>query len=104
MSGDLTHPHSRRMEIDAPKVPSLAVPRDGLKAGDLSDESSRTYHFASGHRYLILNPKTLYTRPGGTTHRVVDDDGTVHLVAFPGPNADTVITWEPRTLDKPVAF
>ena len=75
-----------------------------LNAGDLSDEASRTYLFASGRKYTILEPKTLYTRPGGTTHRVVDAAGVVHCVAFPGPNGDTVLTWSPRSNNKPVAF
>ena len=82
----------------------LSVPRPELTAGDLSDEASRTYVFATGHRYVILAPVTLYTRPGGTTHRVVDKNGTVHCVAFPGPNGDTVLRWEPKKRDKPVAF
>ena len=82
----------------------LSVPRVELNAGDISDEESRTYVFASGHQYLIFAPVTLFTRPGGTTHRVVDANGTVHCVAFPGPNADTVVHWKPRHADQPVKF
>ncbi len=78
--------------------------RPGLNEGDLRGEVKRTYHFASGHEYHIFDPVTLYTRPGGTTHRVLDETGTVHCIAFPGPNADTIVTWQPKQEDKPVSF
>ena len=88
--------------LEAPKNPS--VPRDELVAGDLRDEIFREYLFADGTRHLIVSPVTLYTRPGGTTHRVVDAAGYVHCVAFPGPDGSTTLRWRPRNADKPVAF
>ena len=86
------------------EVKSLAVPRPELSQGDLSDELTRTYHFADGSTYVISEPKILYTRPGGTTHRVLDAKGIVHCVAFPGPSGSTVVSWVPRISSDPVKF
>ncbi len=86
------------------EIKSLAVPRPELTAGDLSDEAWREYTFPDGTCYRIDNPVTLYTRPGGTTHRVVDAGGYVHCVAFPGLHGSTVLRWRPKKADSPVAF
>ena len=84
------------------------APRPGksleLKPRDISDEVSRSYHFASGRVYTIHAPIALYASKIASTHRVVDSTGVVHCVAFPGPAGDTVLTWEPRHSDRPVAF
>ena len=34
--------------------------------------------------HIIHNPKYVYIRPGGSTHRVVDADGVAHCVPAPG--------------------
>jgi hypothetical protein len=74
-----------------------------MKTGDLRDEEWRVYD--NGVRaYRIDNPVTLYTREGGTTHRVVDKTGIVHCVVAPSADNNVVIRWKPRDLDKPVAF
>ncbi len=83
---------------------SMPVTPTDLKTGDLSDEAERTYHFADGSVYRIVEPKVLYTRPGGTTHRVLDAAGIVHCVAFPGPGGSTVVSWKPKTDTAPVKF
>jgi hypothetical protein len=70
--------------------------------GDLSDELAREYDF-NGRVYRIDTPRTLFTRKGGTTHRVLDQQGVVHLVPAPGFNG-CVIRWFPKDLNKPVAF
>jgi hypothetical protein len=79
---------------------------DELKSGDLSDELWREYSLESdfGTRvYRIDNPKTLYWRVGGSTHRVVDAAGVVHLLPGPGYR-NCVIRWMPRDTSKPVTF
>lgn len=75
-----------------------------LKKGDLSDEVWREYKFSDGSKHLIENPVALYTRPGGTTHRVLDGEGVVHCIAFPGPQGSTVLRWEVHEGCDPVAF
>lgn len=79
---------------------------DELKTGDLSDEAWREYDMETdfGRRvYRIENPKTLHFRVGGSTHRIVDQAGVVHLVPGPGYR-NCVIRWMPRDPAKPVAF
>lgn len=70
--------------------------------GDLRDEEWREYDF-SGRSYRILNPQTLWFRPTGTTHRVLDPNGLVHCVPAPGVNG-CVLRWLPRDTNNPVAF
>jgi len=36
--------------------------------------------------------------------RVVDADGYVHCIAFPGPNGSTVVRWKPKNDSAPVQF
>lgn len=54
-----------------------------LTKSDISSEAWREYDFG-GRIYRIEQPMDLYMRPGGTTHRVVDDKGIVHCVPAPG--------------------
>lgn len=76
--------------------------------GDLTDEEYREYQFLNAGgldiTYRIYSPKTLYTRVGGTTHRVLDSDGIVHCVPAVGTTAQVVLRWKPRAGTKPVAF
>lgn len=77
-----------------------------LITGDLSDELWREYDMQSdfGSRtYRIDEPKTLVFRVGGSTHRIVDSKGVVHLLPGPGYR-NTVIRWQPRDASNPVAF
>lgn len=46
-------------------------------------EEWREYDFAS-RVYRIEKPKTIQFRPGGTTHRVTDSEGIIHIVPAPG--------------------
>lgn len=73
-----------------------------LQTGDLTDEAYREYDFG-GRVYRIENPVTLYFRPGGTTHRVLDAAGVVHCVPAPGVNG-TVLRWFVKDGKAPVAF
>jgi hypothetical protein len=74
-----------------------------LNIGDLRDEVYREYDIPGRPEpYRIFDPVTLYTRPGGTTHRVRDRAGTVHCIPFPGNG--TVLRWKPRKGTDPVAF
>jgi hypothetical protein len=63
-----------------------------LKQYDISSEAWREYDF-SGRVYRIENPKTLYIREGGTTHRVVDADGITHCIPAPGVDG-CVLRWK----------
>lgn len=60
---------------------------------------------ATGRRitYRIYNPKFLYLRPGGTTHRVVDADGVAHCVPSIGI-CGCILRWKTKDGFEPVAF
>ncbi len=75
---------------------------DELKASDLTVEEWREYDFG-GRVYRIENPVSLVTRPGGTTHRVVDSVGVVHCLPSPGVNG-CVLRWKSKDEKKPVEF
>lgn len=64
-----------------------------LKEIDLAGvEEWREYDW--GNRvYRIEKPVRVYTREGGTTHRVVDADGVVHCVPAPG-QFGCVLRWK----------
>ena len=68
----------------------------------LTDELWREYDFC-GRVYRIDNPVKLFARPGGTTHRVLDQQGVVHCVPTVGNNG-CVLRWAPRDPNKPVQF
>jgi hypothetical protein len=73
-----------------------------MTPSDLTVELWREYDFG-GRVYRIDQPNTLYTRPGGTTHRVVDSIGIVHCLPAPGQNG-CVLRWQSKDLTKPVQF
>jgi hypothetical protein len=73
-----------------------------LESRDISAELWREYDFG-GRVYRINSPSSLYTRKGGTTHRVVDKDGVVHCVPAPGVNG-CVLRWKNLDPKKPVTF
>lgn len=78
-----------------------------LRRQSLRDEAFREYEFgptANRVTYRIENPRTLITRPGGTTHRVVDAKGTVHCIPAPSPEAGVVLRWKARRGRAAVAF
>ncbi|MHC4296423.1 MAG: hypothetical protein ACYS7Y_03900 [Planctomycetota bacterium] len=78
---------------DKPKVTS----------GDITDELYREYDIPGRPEpYRINAPVKLFTRPGGTTHRVLDREGVIHCISFPGNG--TVLRWKPREGKDPVAF
>ncbi len=77
-------------------------------SNDLSDEEWREYEFPVSDFdkkivYRIHDPKTLFYRVGGSTHRVLDSAGVVHLLPGPGFRG-CVIRWKPRNTTAPVAF
>jgi hypothetical protein len=74
----------------------------GLQSFDISGEEWREYDFA-GRTYRINNPITLFYRPGGTTHRVVDSDNVAHCVPVPGAFG-CVLRWLNKDTNKPVNF
>lgn len=71
-------------------------------AKNLTSEEWREYDF-NGRVYRIDNPTALYTRPGGTTHRVVDSKDVTHCVPAPG-QGDCVLRWKTRDAEVPVNF
>lgn len=77
-----------------------------LSPKDLTVELWREYDFG-GRTYRIDNPWQLFSRPGGTTHRVttVDANGVtiVHCVPAPG-HLGCVLRWQSRDVTKPVSF
>lgn len=75
---------------------------DDLKTSDLTVEEWREYDFG-GRVYRIDSPKSLITRPGGTTHRVVDANGIVHCVPAPGV-CGCVLRWKSKDVKEPVSF
>lgn len=46
-------------------------------------EAWREYDF-DGRVYRIDNPQTVVIKEGGSTHRVIDAEGIVHVVPAPG--------------------
>ncbi len=82
------------------------VTKPAIVQGDLSDEEYREYLWSfngESHSYKIDNPKTLYTRPGGSTHRVLGADGLVYCLPAPGVWG-CVLRWKPRDPANPVKF
>lgn len=73
-----------------------------VEGRNINDEQAREYDF-NGRVYRIEEPSILYTRPGGTTHRVLDKSGVVHLVPAPG-QFGCVVRWYPKNAQVPVAF
>ena len=71
---------------------------DGINEKDLTVEQWREYDFG-GRVYRIDKPQKLFTREGGTTHRVLTSDGVVHCVPAHGI-AGCVLRWQ----SKPVRF
>jgi hypothetical protein len=73
-----------------------------LQEYDISKESWREYDW-SGRVYRIDAPVQLFLRPGGSTHRVVDDKGVVHCVPSVGVMG-CVLRWVNKDVDNPVNF
>jgi len=69
---------------------------------NITTEKFREYDFG-GRIYRIDNPVDLYTREGGTTHRVVDSNGIVHCIPAPGV-AGCVLRWQNKNKKVPVNF
>jgi len=66
----------------------------GLIEVDVSHELWREYDF-HGRIYRIQNPVKVLFRVGGSTHRVVDGNGTVYCVPGPGYRG-CIIRWVMR--------
>lgn len=62
------------------------------------DEAEKWREYDWGTRvYRINDPICIYYHEGGTTHRVVDLNGVVHLVPAPG-HMDCVVRFEGRVI------
>lgn len=84
--------------IAEPNVKPLSV----ISENSLSDEAWREYDWLQ-RVYRINNPVTLFSRHGGTTHRVLDAEGVVHCVPAPGEQG-CVLRWKTKDPNKPVQF
>lgn len=73
-----------------------------MEQKDITVETYREYDFA-GRVYRIDNPVSLWLRPGGTTHRVVDASNVVHCCPAPGVNG-CVLRWLNKDISVPVNF
>lgn len=75
---------------------------DVIKPSSLASEKMRQYHF--GDKIVsIHDPKDLYCRPGGTTHRVVAGNGLVYIVPAPGRDGCYIVV-TPKDPANPVQF
>lgn len=87
-----------------PMIPPPAVCEKKAAIGnDISSEVWREYSYPDGTpngtlKYKIHNPVRMFMRAGGTTHRVLDGDGIVHVVPAPGHNG-CVLRYRPRDVD-----
>jgi hypothetical protein len=74
---------------------------------DITHEVWREYEWTDeiGRRavYRIVVPVSLYYRPGGTTHRIVDATGVAHCVPAPG-QMGCVLRWFNGEGKNPVNF
>lgn len=87
--------------------PKVVAGKELVGPLDLSDEIYREYEvLGTGLVYRISDPKRLYYRIGGSTHRVVDSNGVVHCVAYPASLNGTpvVLRWCPVDQKHEVAF
>ena len=77
-------------------IPGLVGPKD------LTVEYYREYDFldpnGNARVYRITDPVAFYYREGGSTHRVVDQEGVVHCVPAPGVNG-CVLRWKNRDVE-----
>lgn len=97
--------------VAAPKPTLKLEPIKGLVGPNyLSTEYYREYDFVDvdgrSRTYRISDPVAVYYRLGGTTHRVIDEDGVVHCVPAPGQNG-CVLRWKNRNVETgaaPVSF
>ena len=87
--------------IPAAAPQDVEVPEDIIKK-DLTTELWREYDFG-GRNYPISNPQWLFMRKGGTTHRVLDDQGVVHCVPAPGYQG-CALRWKNKDPKKPCEF
>ena len=62
-----------------------------MQERDIKNEPWREYDFG-GRVYRINDPRKLFFRTGGTTHRVLDKNGIVHCVPAPG-HFGCVLRW-----------
>lgn len=91
----LVHDFKVEVTMEEHKMPDL-------KEYDICDEEWREYDFG-GRVYRINDPVSLFMRPGGSTHRVLDVDGVVHCVPIPGSNG-CVLRWKTYDGLDPVKF
>lgn len=92
-----------RLPAARPHAAAEAAEAKKAIGNDISNETWREYQFPDGTKdghtvVRIHNPKRLFMRPGGTTHRVLDGDGVVHVLPAPG-HCGCALRYRPRNVD-----
>jgi hypothetical protein len=82
---------------------NVTPPTPGLVFNDMTFLEWCEYDLGDGRVYRINDPKELVYRKGGSTHRVVDSKGIVHIVPGPGYRG-CVVRQKPRVSTAPVQF
>lgn len=75
---------------------------EGITVGDLRDEQYREV-VTPDSVYRITSPVAVFIKRGGTTLRILDAEGTMHLVPGPGYRG-AAHRWVPRDAANPVQF
>lgn len=73
-----------------------------MQKNDISNELSRTYHYAGGESITIGDPKELWWKrdEDGDSHRVVTKSGEVHC-----PRRGWLsVSWDPSDKENPIQF
>lgn len=78
-----------------------------MKEFDLRKEKEREYEFTDIHGnvivYKIDSPVKLVLSNSGTSHRIVDSKGIIHLVPSPSKYG-CILRWTPRNKEEPIQF
>lgn len=90
--------HQDVIESTAQKLPDAEY----VKA-DISDEAWREVETSEGLKIRIQNPVTLIFRRGGSTHRVVNEEGVVYCYAAP-ETGKSILRWLAKDGKAPVRF
>jgi hypothetical protein len=74
---------------------------------DLTHETVRSYTWINqhGHEHTveIYSPQKLFKRVGGSTHRVLDNEGNIHCVPAP-EKFGCVLRWRSCDTNNPCEF
>jgi|GEM_PF-3137536 len=89
------------VQQETPSIPQK-LPDTTYTSSDISDEEYRVV-ITNDLVHRIDNPKTLVLRKGGSTHRVIDQQGLVHCYAAP-ETGKSILQWKARPGKQDVIF